>query len=95
MRSIATLGTKDFNLGFKLAGVDKTYTDTSEFEQILDEGRHGILVVQGDTYQELPGRLRERADSSAEPVVVPLSEEAESERLDRKIKQAIGTDITE
>jgi vacuolar-type H+-ATPase subunit F/Vma7 len=44
--------------------------------------------------QNLPKRARNTVEGSVEPVVVTLSEEAESERMQEKIKKAIGADIS-
>ena len=42
----------------------------------------------------LSKRSRKNVEAGVNPVVVSLSEDAESERLQEKIKKAIGADIT-
>lgn len=96
-KKIAVIGDSDFRLGFKLAGVKKTF-DTENYQEkiqeIIDRDDIGILIVNEDDLEVLTKRVRNNVESSVDPVVVALSEEAESERLQDKIKKAIGADIT-
>lgn len=96
-RKIAVIGDSDFRLGFKLAGVQEIF-DRENYEEkiqeILDREDIGILVVKEEDLGNLSKRVRNEIDSSVNPVVVSLSEKAESERLQEKIKKAIGADIT-
>lgn len=96
-RKIAVIGDSDFRLGFKLAGVQEIYDNENyeeKIQEILDSEEIGILVVKEEDLEKLSKRVRNEIDSSVNPVVVSLSEEAESERLQEKIKKAIGADIT-
>ncbi len=96
-RKIAVIGDSDFRLGFKLAGVQEVFTKENyeeKIQEITDRDDIGILVVKESDLQELTKRVRQDIGSSVNPVVVSLSEEAESERLQEKIKKAIGADIT-
>ena len=96
-RKIAVIGDSDFRLGFKLAGVKEVFTKENyeeKIQEITDRDDIGILVVKEEDLQELTKRVRQDIGSSVNPVVVSLSEEAESERLQEKIKKAIGADIT-
>jgi len=96
-KKIAVIGDSDFRLGFKLAGVKKTF-DTENYQkkiqEIIDRDDIGILIVNEEDLEILTKRVRNNVESSVNPVVVALSEEAESERLQDKIKKAIGADIT-
>ncbi|MFB6116605.1 MAG: V-type ATP synthase subunit F [Candidatus Nanosalina sp.] len=94
---IAVIGDSDLRLGFKLAGVQETFTKENyeeKIENIMDREDIGILITEEKDMSKLSKRTRQEVDSSVNPVVVPLSEEAESERLQEKIKKAIGADIT-
>lgn len=96
-RKIAVIGDSDFRLGFKLAGVQEVFTKENyeeKIQEITERDDIGILVVKEEDLQELTKRVRQDIGSSVNPVVVSLSEEAESERLQEKIKKAIGADIT-
>lgn len=96
-RKIAVIGDSDFRLGFKLAGVKEVF-DKENYEEkiqrILEDDEIGILVVKEEDLEVLSKRVRNEVGSSVNPVVVSLSEDAESERLQDKIKKAIGADIT-
>ncbi len=96
-KTIGVVGDDEFTIGFKLAGIEKTF-DNENFretmEELMDRDDLGILVVDENDLEELPKRMVREVESSADPVVVPLSEDAESERLQEKIKRAIGADIT-
>ena len=96
-KEIAIVGSEEFTLGFKLAGVKKTFNPEDYQEKIQDLVNRddiGILVAEDSDLDQLPGRIRNEVENSVEPVVVALSETAESERLQEKIKKAIGADIT-
>ncbi|WP_414837517.1 V-type ATP synthase subunit F [Candidatus Nanosalina sp. VS9-1] len=97
-KSIAVIGDSDFTTGFKLAGIKKTF-DTENYrdtiEELIDRDDIGILVAEESDLEKLPKRARNTVESSVDPVVVALSETAESERLQEKIKKAIGADITQ
>jgi len=96
-KNIAVIGTQEFTLGFQLAGITKTYNPenyTEKIQELVKKDDLGILVAEKQDMQQLPKRIRNNVESSVEPVVVTLSETAESERLQEKIKKAIGADIT-
>ena len=96
-KEIAVIGDEEFTLGFQLAGVKKVFNpeDYSEkIKELVKRDDLGILVTQDRDLKQLPKRIRGEVENSVEPVVVSLSETAESERLQEKIKKAIGADIT-
>jgi V/A-type H+-transporting ATPase subunit F len=96
-KEIAVIGDEEFTLGFKLAGVTKIF-NPDDYQQkirgLVEREDIGILVAEENDLDQLPKRIRNQVESSVEPVVVSLSETAESERLQDKIKKAIGADIT-
>ena len=97
-KNLAVIGDQEFTLGFELAGVGKVFDKGNykeKIQELIKRDDIGILVVQETDLQELPKRIQQNISSSVDPVVVPLSEEAESERLQEKIKRAIGADITQ
>ena len=96
-KNIAVISSEEFTLGFELAGISKTYNPenyTEKIQELVKRDDLGILVAEEEDMQNLPKRARNSVDSSVEPVVVTLSEEAESERMQEKIKKAIGADIS-
>lgn len=96
-KTIAVIGDSDFTAGFRLAGVKKTYGTENYQEnmsELLESEDVGILVAKENDLTMLSPRLRDEVKSSVNPVVVTLSQTAESEHLQEKIKKAIGADIT-
>ncbi|MFB6203022.1 MAG: V-type ATP synthase subunit F [Candidatus Nanohaloarchaea archaeon] len=96
-KDIAVIGESQFTLGFRLAGVNEVH-DLENFqetvEDLIERDDLGIVIARQEDLDRLPERTRRDAESSVDPVLVPLSEQAESERLQEKIKKAIGADIT-
>ncbi|MEF8880604.1 MAG: V-type ATP synthase subunit F [Candidatus Nanohaloarchaea archaeon] len=94
---IGVIGSEEFRLGFRLAGLKKTF-NADNFEKKIDELLQGddlgILVAEEADIQASNKKTQQRIEESVEPVVIGLSEEAESERLHEKIRKAIGADIT-
>lgn len=102
-KKIAAIGRKEFTLGFELAGVQKTFnpSDKTDYKEKIEEltsGKEtdiGILVLNEEDLNELPKRVQKQVNQSIEPVTVILSKDGESQRLQEKIKKAIGADITQ
>ena len=97
-KEIAVIGSEEFTLGFELAGVSKIFNPKDykeKIQELTDRDDLGIVIVEDSELEQLPARIRRDVEESVEPVVVALSEEAESERLQEKIKRAIGADITQ
>lgn len=94
---IAVIGSEEFTLGFRLAGITKTYNPDNYQEKILELVQTddiAILITEEKDMERLNKRETNKVQNSIEPVVVTLSETAESERMQEKIKKAIGADIT-
>ncbi|MFB6180708.1 MAG: V-type ATP synthase subunit F [Candidatus Nanohalobium sp.] len=97
-KDIAVLGCEEFTLGFELAGVSKTFNPEDfqkKIKALMSRDDLGIVIVEDKDLKKLPGRIREDVDSSVDPIVISLSHDSESERLQQKIKKAIGADITQ
>lgn len=97
-KSIAAIGSEEFTLGFRLAGVQKVYGKENyqeDIQQLLERDDLGIIVAEQNDLEELPGRIRNRVEESVDPVVVALSEEGEATGLNDKIKRVIGVDLSE
>jgi len=96
-KNIAVIGRDEFTLGFRLAGIQKVFGNEDyreTIQELLDREDIGIVVADQRDLDELPERIRRSVDESVDPVVVPLSEEVESARLNDKIRRVIGADIT-
>jgi V/A-type H+-transporting ATPase subunit F len=95
---IAVIGNSDFVLGFRLAGIRKTY-ETAEagsearIQTILNDKNVGILVMHNDDLKKLSAHMQKILDDSVEPTVIAIGGKGESTNLRDKIKQAVGVDL--
>ena len=94
---LAVVGRDDFVLGFRLAGVRKTYSVEPEgFEakvgEVLADPEVGILVVDTDDLQRLSHGTRRRLETVPRPVVIAVGAKQE-EDLRANVKRAIGVDL--
>ncbi len=96
-KKIAAIGEQEFTTGFQLAGIQEIYNPKNYQEQIqelLDSEELGIIIAKQEDVDELPNRIQKQVQNNVDPVVVSLSQSAESVHLQEKIKKAIGADIT-
>ena len=97
MKKIVVIGSEEIRNGFRLAGVAETQ-EPEGFEEkaleLLESEDTGLVITEQEYLDEVSRKTRKRIDDSVNPVFVALSAEAESERLQEKIRQAIGADIT-
>ncbi len=94
---IAAVGRDDFVQGFKLVGIRKAISATTEELEIkvgmmLDDPDVGILVLNSDDMKRLSNPTRRRLESGARPVVISVGA-TQDEDLRTKIKRAIGVDL--
>ncbi len=97
MMDIAVLGSEDFVLGFRLAGIKSIYAvDRQNFEvkllELLGNSTIGVLAVNSSSLEELSALTRKKALESIAPVVVPVGK-GEGSDLREKVKRAIGVDL--
>ena len=96
---IAVVGTGEFILGFRLAGVRKTYTaETDErlveyINQVLDDRDVGILVLKGSDMERIPLRLRTTLENSVKPTVIAIGGEAGGLSMRERIKRSVGVNL--
>lgn len=96
-KEIAVIGSEEFTLGFRLAGIKKSYVPENFDDKIaecLEKEKLGIIITEERLITESSRKTQNLIETSVDPIVIGLSEEAESERLQQKIKRAIGADIT-
>ena len=103
-QEIAVVGSSDFTAGFRLAGVrrfenvpddEKDYRLDDAVETVLDDETVGIVVMHDDDVETLSRTVRQRVETSVEPVVVTLGGGTGSGNLREQIKRAIGIDLME
>ena len=78
---IAVVGSGEFILGFRLAGVRRTYAaETDErlvehINRVLEDKDVGILVLKGSDMERVPLRLRTVLENSVKPTVIAIGGE--------------------
>ncbi len=93
---IITVGSSEFCLGFRLAGIQTIVTKSpkEKMEKLFGSPETGIIITDEKTMNELPLFFRETVESKIKPVTVVVSSDAISnETLRKKIKKAIGVDL--
>jgi len=93
---IAVIGSEEFVLGFRLAGLRQVFVATPEnYESKMHEAvakpEIGILAVDSKDLQLLSPQFRQKVLDMIQPVVVPVGKD-ESD-LREKVKRAIGVDL--
>jgi V/A-type H+-transporting ATPase subunit F len=93
---IAVIGSEEFVVGFRLAGIKKVYAVSPDnllekIVQVMDEPEVGILAVHTQDLERLPPQLRAKMMDSVDPVVIPVGLE-EGDMRD-KIRRAMGIDL--
>jgi V/A-type H+-transporting ATPase subunit F len=103
-QEIAVVGSPDFTTGFRLAGVrrfenvpdaEKEERLDDAVESVLDDDEVGIVVMHDEDVERLSRTVRQRVETSVEPVVVTLGGGTGSGNLREQIKRAIGIDLME
>lgn len=96
---IAVIGSSDFVIGFRLAGIRKIYAVESEeqlrnyINQVLEDQEVGILVMESRDMQRLPLRLQRTLENSIRPTVVTIGEEEGGISMRERIKRSVGVDL--
>ena len=93
---IAVIGSDEFTLGFRLAGVKTVFiADQTNYQEKMQEAisdaNVGILAVNAEDLQYLPNNYRTRVLDSIQPVVVPVG--GDQSDLREKVKKVIGVDL--
>ncbi|MDR0309287.1 MAG: V-type ATP synthase subunit F [Candidatus Methanoplasma sp.] len=93
---IAVLGSEEFVLGFRLAGLKRVFVaDESNYQNVFGEAMSdteiGILAVDAKDLNYLPHNVRTKVMDSIQPVVVPVG--GDESDLREKVRRAIGVDL--
>lgn len=93
---IAVIGSDEFVLGFRLAGLRRVFVaDKDNYQEKMSEAMAdsniGILAVDAKDLEYLPANIRAKALDSIQPVVVPVG--GDESDLREKVKRAIGVDL--
>ena len=96
---IAVVGSVEFILGFRLAGVRRTYAaETDErlvehINRVLEDKDVGILVLKGSDMERVPLRLRTVLENSVKPTVIAIGGEEGGLSMRERIKRSVGVDL--
>ncbi|MBE6517696.1 MAG: V-type ATP synthase subunit F [Candidatus Methanomethylophilaceae archaeon] len=93
---IAVIGSDEFVLGFRLAGIRRVFVANSENYQekmleAMSQPTIGILAVDAKDLDNLSHQLRLKVMDSIQPVIVPVG--GDDGDLREKVKRAIGVDL--
>ena len=93
---IAVIGSDEFTLGFRLAGIRRVFVANSENYQekileALSQSTIGILAVDAKDLDNLSFQVRNKVMDSIQPVVVPVG--GDESDLREKVKSVIGVDL--
>ena len=96
---IAVIGNGEFILGFRLAGIRKTYASENDEKLIenitsaLQDGEVGILVLNSGDMEKVPRKLRETLENSVKPTVIAIGGEEGGLSMRERIKRSVGVDL--
>ena len=93
---IAVIGSDEFVLGFRLAGIRRVFVANSDNYQekmleAMSQPTIGILAVDAKDLDNLSFQTRQKVMDSIQPVVVPVG--GDDGDLREKVKRAIGVDL--
>jgi V/A-type H+-transporting ATPase subunit F len=89
---IAVIGNSEFILGFRLAGIRKTYA-AEYITSVLQDGQVGILVLNSSDMEKIPRRLRATLENSVRPTVIAIGAEEGGLTMRERIKRSVGVDL--
>ena len=93
---IAVIGSDEFVLGFRLAGIRRVFVANSDNYQekmleAMSQPTIGILAVDAKDLDNLSFQTRQKVMDSIQPDVVPVG--GDDGDLREKVKRAIGVDL--
>ncbi|MDD1717196.1 MAG: V-type ATP synthase subunit F [Methanoregulaceae archaeon] len=96
---IAVIGSSEFIVGFRLAGVRKIYAAEDDeklrrhINSVLEDGEVGILVMDSRDMGRIPARLRTTLENSIRPTVIAIGGEEGGMSMRERIKRSVGVDL--
>ncbi len=96
---IAVIGNGEFILGFRLAGIRKTFAAESEdrlvqhINRCLEDPEVGILVLESKDIARVPRRLQVTLEESVKPTVIAIGQEEGGLSMRERIKRSVGVDL--
>src|SRR3989338_9530212 len=97
MVKTAVLGSNEFIVGFKLAGIKDTIEASNapldDIRKLKEKKEHGVVIIDEKLMENLDKHDREDIEDSVDPVFIPVSAKIEQDSLKRLIKKSIGVDL--
>ena len=97
MKQIAVIGSPEFTLGFRLAGVRRVIDVTGDagpvFKKLQSDDRVGIVVTSTDCFDQLDEDLRDEFAKAIRPATVVIGGEDRGEMLKKMVKKSIGIEL--
>jgi V/A-type H+-transporting ATPase subunit F len=96
---IAVIGSSEFIVGFRLAGIRKIYAAEDDeklrrhINSVLEDGEVGILVMDSRDMGRIPARLRTTLENSIRPTVIAIGGEEGGMSMRERIKRSVGVDL--
>lgn len=96
---IAVIGNSEFILGFRLAGIRKTYAAENDeklvghITSVLQDTDVGILVLNSSDMEKVPRKLRVTLENSVRPTVIAIGAEEGGLSMRERIKRSVGVDL--
>lgn len=96
---IAVIGSSEFIVGFRLAGIRKIYAAEDDeklrkhINSVLDDDEVGILVMNSKDMERIPQRLRTTLENSIRPTVIAIGAEEGGMSMRERIKRSVGVDL--
>ncbi len=96
---IAVIGNSEFILGFRLAGIHKTYAAENDeklvehITSVLKDTEVGILVLKSSDMEKVPRKLRVTLENSVKPTVIAIGAEEGGLSMRERIKRSVGVDL--
>ena len=96
---IAVIGNSEFILGFRLAGIRKTYAAENDeklaecITSALSDSEVGILVLNSSDMEKVSRRLRTTLEDSVRPTVIAIGGEVGGLSMRERIKRSVGVDL--
>lgn len=98
MKQVAVLGDHEFNLGFQLAGVGKTFKLNKDhpdltIKELISNTEIGLIILQEKSMESFSEETKELVTDSIEPVFLTITENDSNEEMRKLIKKSIGVDL--
>ncbi|KUG20240.1 MAG: V-type ATP synthase subunit F [Methanomicrobiaceae archaeon] len=96
---IAVIGSSEFIVGFRLAGVQKIYAAEDDeklrkhISTVLEDEEVGILVMESKDLNRIPPRLLSTLENSIRPTVIAIGAQEGGMSLRERIKRSVGVDL--